>query len=111
MSHPPLVCGHLEAVYLEKNNNLFYSCWEWKIFCPPKRWGLIGISGREIVAFYGGNTCVRLCSYVLVNAGVTPTPRSIVLLRGSLLKVLFLGEGRKGLMFLETSICTLNIVQ
>lgn len=34
---PTLVCGHLEGVYLEKNNNLFYSCWGWKTPCPPER--------------------------------------------------------------------------
>lgn len=61
VSHPPLVCGHLETVYLEKNNNLFYSCWGWKTFCPPKRKGLIGISGRELV--FCGRIRVLVCVF------------------------------------------------
>lgn len=96
VSHPPLVCGHLEAVYLEKNNNLFYSCWGWKTFCLPLRRELIGISGREVAAFYGGRRmfiCVCRCWSML---GVSPAPRSTVLLRSNLLlKSFFLERAGK----------------
>lgn len=84
VSLPPLVCGHLEDVYLEKNNSLFYSCWRWKTLCPPER-GVIGISGRRIVTFSRGVcvfvlVCRCLCMPVLhFNPGV------LFLLRASLL--------------------------
>ena len=60
--------------------------------------------------FLWRNTCVGLRVQVLINAGVTPTPKSIVLLRGSLLlKFFLLRERRKGLTLLEASIFILNM--
>lgn len=39
MVFPFLIWGHSEGVCLEKNNNLFYSCWGLETLRPPERGG------------------------------------------------------------------------